>query len=78
MCHIASFNSIRRRYALLSLPLFSAFVLGSLSFSHGGFEELMMPLFAWSLFDSLRYLRQEYPRRCRWRGRARRALFCRG
>ena len=51
-----------KHYALLALPLFSAFVLGSLSFSHGGsLEELMMPLFAWSLFDSLRYFKNEYP-----------------
>lgn len=50
------------RYALIALPILSAFILGSLSFSHGGsFEELMMPLFAWSLFDTLRYFKNDYP-----------------
>lgn len=50
------------RYAWLVLPLLSAFVLGSMSFSHGGsFEELMMPLFAFSLYDSLRYFKTSHP-----------------
>ncbi len=50
------------RWALAALPVISAFVLGSLSFSHGGsFEELMMPLFAWSLYDSLRYFKNDHP-----------------
>jgi hypothetical protein len=48
--------------ALLALPVIAACILGSMSFSHGGsFEELMMPLLAWSLFDSLRYFKNEYP-----------------
>jgi hypothetical protein len=50
------------RYAFAALPPIAAFVLGSLSFSHGGsLEELMMPLFAWSLYGSLRYFKNEYP-----------------
>jgi len=50
--------------ALIILPVVSAAVLGSLSFSHGGsFEELMMPFFAWSLYDSLRYFKEIYPKR---------------
>ena len=49
--------------ALWALPVLAACVLGSMSFSHGGsFEELMMPLFAWSLFDSIRYFKTEYPK----------------
>ena len=50
------------KYALIALPILSAFILGSLSFSHGGsLEELMMPLFAWSLYDTLRYFKKSYP-----------------
>ena len=50
------------KFALIVLPVFAAFILGSLSFSHGGsLEELMMPLFAWSLYDMLRYFKQDYP-----------------
>ena len=50
------------KFALIVLPVISAFVLGSLSFSHGGsLEELMMPLFAWSLYDTLRYFKESYP-----------------
>ena len=52
------------KYALLALPVLSAFILGSLSFSHGGsLEELMMPLFAWSLYDTLRYFKESYPQK---------------
>lgn len=47
---------------LLALPLFAAAILGSLSFSHGGsLEEVLMPLFAWSLYDTLKYFKNEYP-----------------
>lgn len=47
---------------LLALPLFAAAILGSLSFSHGGsFEEVLMPLFAWSLYDTLKYFKNDYP-----------------
>jgi hypothetical protein len=50
------------KFALVVVPVFAAFILGSLSFSHGGsLEELMMPLFAWSLYDTLRYFKQSYP-----------------
>ena len=64
------------RYALLTLPVFSAFILGSLSFSHGGsFEELMMPLFAWSLYDTLRYFKESYPNPVPMKMIARNALF---
>ena len=50
------------KFALLALPVLAAFILGSLSFSHGGsLEELMMPLFAWSLYDTLRYFKESYP-----------------
>ncbi|MEA4869965.1 MAG: hypothetical protein VB062_04955 [Christensenella sp.] len=50
------------RYAILALPVLSACILGSMSFSHGGsLEELLMPLFAWSLYESLRYFKTEYP-----------------
>jgi len=49
------------KFALVVLPVLAAFILGSLSFSHGGsLEELMMPLFAWSLYDTLRYFKEEY------------------
>ena len=51
------------RYALLTLPVLSACILGSMSFSHGGsLEELLTPLFAWSLFYSVRYFKTEYPK----------------
>ena len=64
------------RYARLTLPVLSAFVLGSMSFSHGGsFEELMMPLFAWSLYDTLRYFKQDYPNPVPLKMIARNALF---
>ena len=64
------------KYALLTLPMLSAFILGSLSFSHGGsFEELMMPLLAWSLFDTLRYFKQDYPNPVPMKMIARNALF---
>ena len=47
---------------LLVLPIFAAAILGSLSFSHGGsLEEVLMPLFAWSLYDTLRYFKNDYP-----------------
>ncbi len=66
----------KQRTALLALPVLSAFILGSLSFSHGGsFEEIMMPLLAWSLFDSLRYFKNEYPAPVSFGVIARNALF---
>ena len=56
--------------------MISAFVLGSLSFSHGGsLEELMMPLFAWSLYDTLRYFKESYPNPVPLGMIARNALF---
>ncbi|MEA5049591.1 MAG: hypothetical protein VB034_13440 [Eubacteriales bacterium] len=61
----ASFKtlSLFTNRAIWALPVIAACVLGSMSFSHGGsFEELMMPLFAWSLFDSIRYFKAEYPK----------------
>ncbi|MEN6593335.1 MAG: hypothetical protein ABFC31_00105 [Clostridiaceae bacterium] len=49
--------------ALIVLPVFCWTILGSLSFSHGGsFEEFMMPLFAFSLYDSLNYFKNIYPK----------------
>lgn len=49
--------------AVWALPVISACVLGSMSFSHGGsFEEIMAPLIALSLFDSIRYFKTEYPK----------------
>ena len=49
--------------ALIVLPIFCWAILGSLSFSHGGsFEEFMMPLFAFSLYDSLKYFKTIYPK----------------
>lgn len=49
--------------ALLVLPVLCWTILGSLSFSHGGsFEEFMMPLFAFSLYDSLKYFKTIYPK----------------
>ena len=49
--------------ALLVLPVLCWTILGSLSFSHGGsFEEFMMPLFAFSLYDSLKYFKTVYPK----------------
>lgn len=61
---------------LLILPVVSAAVLGSLSFSHGGsFEELMMPFFAWSLYDSVRYFKEIYPGRVPLAVIARNAFF---
>lgn len=47
---------------LLALPILAAGVLSSLAFSHGGsVEELCMPIFAWSLYDSMRYFKTQYP-----------------
>lgn len=64
------------RFALLVLPVAAAFVLGSMSFSHGGsLEELMMPLFAWSLYDILRYFKESYPNPVPLKMIARNALF---
>ncbi|MEZ4626682.1 MAG: hypothetical protein R2912_00750 [Eubacteriales bacterium] len=64
------------KFALIVLPVISAFILGSLSFSHGGsLEELMMPLFAWSLYDTLRYFRESYPNPVPLGMIARNALF---
>ena len=64
------------KFALLALPVCAAFILGSLSFSHGGsFEELMMPLFAWSLYDTLRYFKESYPNPVPLKMIARNALF---
>ena len=64
------------KFALLVVPVCAAFILGSLSFSHGGsFEELMMPLFAWSLYDTLRYFKQSYPNPVPLGMIARNALF---
>ncbi len=52
------------RGALIALPVLSAAILSSMSFSHGGsFEEFCMPLFAWSLYDTLRYFKTVYPKR---------------
>ncbi len=65
-----------QKFALLVLPVASAFVLGSLSFSHGGsLEELMIPLFAWSLYDFLRYFKESYPKPVPLTMIARNALF---
>jgi len=64
------------KFALLALPVLSAFILGSLSFSHGGsLEELMMPLFAWSFYDTLRYFKESYPKPVPLGMIARNALF---
>jgi len=64
------------KFAFLALPFLSAFILGSLSFSHGGsLEELMMPLFAWSLYDTLRYFKKTYPEPVPLKMIARNALF---
>jgi len=64
------------RYALAVLPVTAAFILGSLSFSHGGsLEELMMPLFAWSLYDTLRYFKNQHPAPAPLGMIARNALF---
>lgn len=49
--------------AVWVLPVIAAGVLGSMSFSHGGsFEELMAPLLAFSLYDSVRYFKTEFPK----------------
>lgn len=51
------------RGSLLTLPLIAAAILQSLSFSHGGsLEEFCMPLFAWSLYETLRYFKTVYPK----------------
>ena len=64
------------KFALLVVPVCAAFILGSLSFSHGGsLEELMMPLFAWSLYDTLRYFKESYPNPVPLKMIARNALF---
>lgn len=64
------------KFAWIALPVVSAFILGSLSFSHGGsLEELMMPLFAWSLYDTLRYFKESYPNPVPLKMIARNALF---
>lgn len=55
--------SLFTQRAVWALPVIAACVLGSMSFSHGGsFEELMAPLIAFSLFDSIRYFKTEYPK----------------
>lgn len=49
--------------AVWALPIVACCVAGSMSFSHGGsFEELMAPLIAFSLFDSIRYFKTEFPK----------------
>jgi hypothetical protein len=64
------------KFAWIAIPIVSACILGSLSFSHGGsLEELMMPLFAWSLYDTLRYFKQSYPEPVPLKMIARNALF---
>ncbi len=55
--------SLYSQRAVWALPVIAACVLGSMSFSHGGsFEELMAPLFAFSLYDSIRYFKTSYPK----------------
>lgn len=62
--------------AVLALPLLGACILGSLSFSHGGsLEELVLPLFAWSFYDTLKYFKTVYPKRVPLRMIAVNALF---
>lgn len=55
--------SLFTKRAVWALPVIAACVLGSMSFSHGGsFEELMAPLIAFSLYDSIRYFKTEFPK----------------
>ena len=55
--------SLYSKKAVWALPVIAACVLGSMSFSHGGsFEELMAPLLAFSLYDSIRYFKTEFPK----------------
>ena len=55
--------SLFTKRAVWALPVIAACVLGSMSFSHGGsFEELMAPLIAFSLYDSIRYFKMEFPK----------------
>ncbi len=52
------------RGILPALPLLAVAILASMSFAHGGsVEELCMPVFAFSLYQSLRYFKQVYPAR---------------
>ncbi len=55
--------SLYTNRAVWALPVITVCVLGSMSFSHGGsFEELMAPLIAFSLYDSIRYFKMEFPK----------------
>lgn len=52
------------RAAFLALPFTALFIYTSLSFQQGdSAEELCLPLLAFSLYDLLRHLKTEYPRR---------------
>lgn len=53
----------RKKTALVLLPILAAACLSSKSFYWGGAaEEFCLPLFAWSLYYSLRYFKEEYPK----------------
>lgn len=58
----------RERTALLLAPVLAAVCLSAKSFYWGGAaEEFCLPLFGWSLYYSLRYFKEEYPKPPRWR-----------
>lgn len=57
-----------KKCALILLPVLAMGTLSSLSFYWGGAaEEFCIPLMAWSLYMSLRYFKEEYPKVPGWK-----------
>ena len=57
-----------KKCALILLPVLAMGTLSSLSFYWGGAaEEFCIPLMAWSLYMSLRYFKEEYPKIPDWK-----------
>jgi len=68
--------SLYTKRAAWALPVLAFCVLGSMSFSHGGsLEELMAPLLAFSLYDTIRYFKTAYPKPASYGMVARNAAF---
>lgn len=57
-----------KKSALVLLPVLAMVTLSSLSFYWGGAaEEFCLPLLGWSLYFSLRYFKEEYPKAPEWK-----------
>lgn len=57
-----------REISLAALPVLGALLLSAYSFSHGdSAEEMCLPLLSWSLYYSLRYYKDEYPKKMSYR-----------